>query len=56
MCIEYVKLKLLETAMVPAPPAFLFGIPFEGTDHGIGPHFLFMEELAGSLWVWKGLY
>lgn len=45
------------------PRAFSFGIPSEGTDHGIGVCYLFMEELSGKPWdgqgdtakVWKGL-
>ena len=46
-----------------APRAFSFGIPSQGTDHGIGVCFLLMEELSGKPWdgqgdtgkVWKGL-
>lgn len=60
---EYATLKFLETTAVPAPRAFTFGIPSEGTDHGIGVCFLLMEELSGRPWdgqgdtakVWKGL-
>ncbi|KAK7397617.1 hypothetical protein QQX98_013015 [Neonectria punicea] len=33
---EYATLKFLETTAVPAPRAFSFGIPSQGTDHGIG--------------------
>ncbi|KAK0636909.1 hypothetical protein B0T17DRAFT_587923 [Bombardia bombarda] len=61
---EYVTLKFLETSTtVPAPRAFWFGIPSEGTDRGVGVCFLLMEELPGRPWdgggdktrVWKGL-
>ncbi|KAI1269963.1 hypothetical protein F5Y18DRAFT_372108 [Xylariaceae sp. FL1019] len=60
---EYATLKFLETTAVPAPRAFSFGIPSEGTDHGIGVCFLLMEELSGKPWhgqgdaakVWEGL-
>lgn len=60
---EYATLKFLETTAVPAPRAFSFGIPAQGTDHGIGVCFLLMEELSGTPWdgqgdtaqVWKGL-
>jgi len=60
---EYATLKFLETTVVPAPQAFTFGIPSQGTDHGIGVCFLLMEELEGEPWdgqgdktkVWKGL-
>lgn len=60
---EYATLKFLETTAVPAPRAFSFGIPSQGTDHGVGVCFLFMEELPGKPWdgqgdaakVWKGL-
>jgi hypothetical protein len=45
---EYATLKFLETTAVPAPRAFSFGIPSQGTDHGIGVCFLLMEELC---WV-----
>ncbi|KAK1772146.1 hypothetical protein QBC33DRAFT_574830 [Phialemonium atrogriseum] len=57
---EYATLKFLETTAVPAPRAFSFGIPSQGTDHGIGVCFLLM---SGKPWdgqgdaakVWKGL-
>lgn len=60
---EYATLKFLETTAVPAPRAFTFGIPSQGTDHGVGVRFLLMEELPGKPWdrrgdtatVWKGL-
>ncbi|RMZ81076.1 hypothetical protein DV738_g2395, partial [Chaetothyriales sp. CBS 135597] len=63
---EYATLKFLESTAVPAPRAFSFGIPSEGTDHGIGVCFLLMEELPGKPWdgrqggddatkIWKGL-
>ncbi|KAK9776979.1 putative Aminoglycoside phosphotransferase domain-containing protein [Seiridium cardinale] len=60
---EYATLKFLETTAVPAPRAFSFGIPSQGTDHGIGVCFLLMEELSGRPWngqgdtdkVWNGL-
>ncbi|KAF1989393.1 hypothetical protein K402DRAFT_411000 [Aulographum hederae CBS 113979] len=60
---EYATLKFLETTAVPAPRAFSFGLPSQGTDHGIGVCFLLMEELSGKPWdgqgdtakVWKGL-
>lgn len=60
---EYATLKFLETTAVPAPRAFSFGVPSQGTDHGVGVCFLLMEELAGQPWygegdtskVWKGL-
>lgn len=60
---EYATLKFLEDTAVPAPRAFSFGIPSQGTDHGIGVCFLLMEELTGQPWdgrgdtakVWKGL-
>uniref|UniRef100_A0A8H7K195 Aminoglycoside phosphotransferase domain-containing protein n=1 Tax=Bionectria ochroleuca TaxID=29856 RepID=A0A8H7K195_BIOOC len=60
---EYATLKFLETTAVPAPRAFSFGIPSQGTDHGIGVCFLLMEELSGKPWdgqgdtakIWKGL-
>lgn len=60
---EYATLKFLETTAVPAPRAFSFGIPSQGTDHGVGACFLLMEELSGKPWdgqgdatkVWKGL-
>ncbi|KAI1127017.1 hypothetical protein F5Y10DRAFT_266596 [Nemania abortiva] len=60
---EYATLKFLENTAVPAPRAFSFGIPSQGTDHGIGVCFLFMEELSGKPWngegdtakIWKGL-
>lgn len=60
---EYATLKFLETTAVPAPRAFSFGIPSQGTDHGVGVCFLLMEELPGKPWdgqgdsgkVWKGL-
>lgn len=60
---EFATLKFLETTNVPAPQAFSFGIPSQGTDHGIGVCFLLIEELAGKPWdgrgdirkVWKGL-
>ncbi len=60
---EYATLRVLETTTVPAPRAFSFGIPSEGTDHGIGVCFLLMEELPGKPWdgesetakVWSGL-
>ncbi|KAJ2974940.1 hypothetical protein NUW58_g8497 [Xylaria curta] len=60
---EYATLKFLETTAVPAPRAFSFGIPSQGTDHGIGVCFLLMEELPGKPWdgqgdttkIWKGL-
>ncbi|TIC95251.1 hypothetical protein CH35J_007873 [Colletotrichum higginsianum] len=60
---EYATLKFLETTAVPAPRVFLFGIPSQGTDHGVGVCFLLMEELPGTPWngqgnaskVWKGL-
>lgn len=60
---EYATLKFLETTAVPAPRAFSFGIPSEGTDHDVGVCFLLMEELSGKPWnyegdtakVWKGL-
>ncbi|KAH9908624.1 hypothetical protein F4778DRAFT_717926 [Xylariomycetidae sp. FL2044] len=60
---EYATMKFLETTAVPAPRAFSFGIPSQGTDHGVGVCFLLMEELPGKPWdgqgdatkVWKGL-
>ncbi|KAF1954022.1 hypothetical protein CC80DRAFT_595556 [Byssothecium circinans] len=60
---EYATLKFLENTAVPAPRAFSFGIPSQGTDHGIGVCFLLMEELPGKPWdgqgdtakIWKGL-
>lgn len=60
---EYSTLKFLETTAVPAPRAFSFGIPSQGTDHGIGVCFLLTEELPGEPWygegdsakIWKGL-
>ncbi|KAI1204925.1 uncharacterized protein F4807DRAFT_300500 [Annulohypoxylon truncatum] len=60
---EYATLKFLEKTAVPAPRAFSFGIPSQGTDHGIGVCFLLMEELSGEPWdgqgdtakIWKGL-
>lgn len=60
---EYATLRFLETTAVPAPRAFSFGIPSQGTDHGVGVCFLLMEELTGKPWdgqgdtakVWKGL-
>lgn len=60
---EYATLKFLETTAVPAPRAFSFGIPSQGTDHGVGVCFLLMEELPGEPWdgrgdtakVWNGL-
>lgn len=60
---EYATLKFLETTAVPAPRAFLYGIPSQGTDRGVGVCFLLMEELPGKPWdgqgdstkVWKGL-
>lgn len=60
---EYATLKFLETTAVPAPRAFSFGIPSQGTDYGIGVCFLLMEELSGKPWdgqgdaakVWKSL-
>lgn len=63
ICSEYATLKFLETTTVPAPRAFAFGIPSQGTDHGIGVCFLMMEELPGKPWdgqkdatkVWKTL-
>ncbi|KAI1118131.1 hypothetical protein F5Y14DRAFT_401158 [Nemania sp. NC0429] len=51
---EYATLKFLETTAVPAPRAFSFGIPSQGTDHGIGVCFLVMEELSGKLWDGEG--
>jgi aminoglycoside phosphotransferase (APT) family kinase protein len=50
ICSEYATLKFLETTTVPAPRAFSFGIPSQGTDHGIGVCFLLMEELSGKPW------
>lgn len=60
---EYATLKFLEDTAVPAPRAFTFGIPSQGTDFGVGVCFLLMEELPGMPWdgetgitkVWKGL-
>ncbi|OAQ61177.1 aminoglycoside phosphotransferase [Pochonia chlamydosporia 170] len=60
---EYATLKFLENTAVPAPRAFSFGIPSQGTDHGIGISFLLMQELPGKPWnghgdaakIWKGL-
>jgi len=60
---EYATLKFLEDTAVPAPRAFSFGIPSQGTDHGVGVCFLLMEELSGKPWdgrgdtakIWKGL-
>lgn len=60
---EYATLKFLETTAVPAPRAYSFGVPSQGTDHGVGVCFLFMDELPGKPWdgqgdtakVWKGL-
>ncbi|KAI1420819.1 hypothetical protein F5Y12DRAFT_771111 [Xylaria sp. FL1777] len=60
---EYATLKFLENTAIPAPRAFSFGIPSQGTDHGIGVCFLLMEELPGKPWdgqgdsakIWKGL-
>ncbi|KAF6802574.1 hypothetical protein CSOJ01_11489 [Colletotrichum sojae] len=60
---EYATLKFLETTTVPAPRAYSFGIPSQGTDHGIGVCFLLMDELPGKPWdgrgdtskIWKGL-
>lgn len=45
---EYATLKFLETTAVPAPRAFAFGIPSQGTDYDIGVCFLLMEELSGK--------
>lgn len=50
ICSEYATLKFLETTTIPAPRAFAFGIPSQGTDHGIGVCFLMMEELPGKPW------
>lgn len=47
---EYATLKFLETARVPAPKAFFFGLPPEGNDHGIGVPFLMIEEMPGKTW------
>ncbi|KAK1471609.1 hypothetical protein CCUS01_06093 [Colletotrichum cuscutae] len=60
---EYATLKFLEKTKVPAPQAFSFGIPSQGTDFGVGVCFLLMEELAGKPWdgqrdtskVWRRL-
>lgn len=60
---EFATLKFLETTNVPAPRAFSFGIPSQGTDSGVGVCFLLIEELGGKPWdgkgnarkVWKGL-
>ncbi|TQN70676.1 hypothetical protein CSHISOI_04827 [Colletotrichum shisoi] len=60
---EYATLKFLETTAIPAPRAFSFGIPSQGTDHGVGVCFLLIEEMAGQPWdgqgdtskIWKGL-
>ncbi|KAK2059315.1 hypothetical protein LY76DRAFT_29021 [Colletotrichum caudatum] len=60
---EYATLKFLENTKVPAPRAFSFGIPSEGTDHGVGVCFLLIEEMPGKPWngqgdtrkVWHGL-
>ncbi|KAL0932403.1 uncharacterized protein CTRU02_213356 [Colletotrichum truncatum] len=60
---EYATLKFLENTAVPAPRPYSFGIPSQGTDHGIGVCFLIMEELPGKPWdgrgdtlkIWKGL-
>ncbi|KAH0425471.1 piwi domain-containing protein [Colletotrichum camelliae] len=51
---EYATLKFLETTKVPAPRAFSFGIPSQGTDYGVGVCFLLMEELAGRPWDGRG--
>ncbi|OHE90616.1 hypothetical protein CORC01_14081 [Colletotrichum orchidophilum] len=51
---EYATLKFLETTEVPAPRAFWFGIPSQGTDCGVGVCFLLMEELAGRPWDGQG--
>ncbi|CAJ2507194.1 Uu.00g083800.m01.CDS01 [Anthostomella pinea] len=63
ICSEYATLKFLESTTVPAPRAFSFGIPSQGTGHGVGVCFLLMEELPGRPWdgqgdaakIWKGL-
>lgn len=63
ICSEYATLKFLETTAVPAPRAFEFGIPSQGTDRGVGVCFLMMEELPGKPWdgqegatkIWKAL-
>ncbi|OAA63475.1 Protein kinase-like domain protein [Niveomyces insectorum RCEF 264] len=60
---EFATLKFLETTTIPAPRAFFFGIPSQGTDRGAGVCFLLMEELPGKPWngqgdaakVWAGL-
>lgn len=54
ICSEYATLKFLETTAVPAPRAFAFGIPSQGTDHGVGVCFLMMEELPGKPWDGQG--
>ncbi|OAA33348.1 Aminoglycoside phosphotransferase [Moelleriella libera RCEF 2490] len=51
---EFATLKFLETTKVPAPRAFSFGIPSQGTDRGVGVCFLLMEELAGRPWDGTG--
>ncbi|KAI8632816.1 hypothetical protein F5Y19DRAFT_462610 [Xylariaceae sp. FL1651] len=55
---EYVTLKFLEITAVPAPRAFSFGIPSQGTDYGVGRLAKIYAELerypftkAGSLYV-----
>ncbi|KAF6795377.1 hypothetical protein CMUS01_15936 [Colletotrichum musicola] len=51
---EYATLKFLETTAVPAPRAYSFGIPSQGTDRNVGICFLLMKELPGKPWDGQG--
>lgn len=50
---EYATLKFLETTTVPAPKAFDYGIAGDA-DNKTGVSYIFMEEMAGKPWHYRG--